>query len=88
MCAYTYGNHHKAPTATEWEFEDGNNDSYFFTFEMTEGLVGMTGIEAIEANDENAPAEYFNLQGVKVANPANGLFIRRQGSKVEKVVIR
>lgn len=36
------------------------------------------------AND-NAPVEYFNLQGVRVANPENGIFIRRQGSKVTKV---
>ncbi len=37
---------------------------------------------------EDAPAEYFNLNGVKVANPSQGIFIRRQGSKTEKVVIR
>lgn len=46
-----------------------------------------SGIESVEA-DDNAPVEYFNLQGVRVANPENGLFIRRQGNKVEKVVIR
>ncbi len=37
--------------------------------------------------DENAPVEYFNLQGVRVANPENGLYIRRQGNKVEKVFL-
>lgn len=36
--------------------------------------------------DENAPVEYFNLQGIKVANPENGLFIRRQGKQVTKVI--
>ena len=40
---------------------------------------------AIE-NDANAPVEYFNLQGVRVDNPAKGLYIMRQGSKVVKVV--
>ena len=35
----------------------------------------------------NSPVEYFNLQGVRVANPENGLYIRRQGSKVEKVFL-
>ena len=44
-----------------------------------------TGVEAIE-NDANAPVEYFNLQGVRVDNPAKGLYIMRQGSKVVKVV--
>ncbi len=37
--------------------------------------------------DENAPVEYFNLQGIRVANPENGVFIRRQGSSVSKVVL-
>lgn len=36
--------------------------------------------------DENAPVEYFNLQGIRVANPDNGVFIRRQGNTVTKVV--
>lgn len=46
-----------------------------------------TGIEAIGADDANAPVEFFNLQGQRVANPANGLYIRRQGNKVEKVTL-
>lgn len=46
-----------------------------------------SGIEGIEA-DNNAPVEYFNLQGVRVANPENGLYIRRQGAEVSKVYVR
>lgn len=38
--------------------------------------------------DENAPVEYYNLQGVKIANPGPGLYIRVQGSKAEKILIR
>ncbi|MDE6126976.1 MAG: hypothetical protein K2G30_08465 [Muribaculaceae bacterium] len=44
------------------------------------------GVETVEAND-NAPVEYYNLQGVRVAEPANGIFIRRQGNKVTKVAL-
>ena len=44
-----------------------------------------TAIESIEA--ENAPVEYYNLQGVKVANPENGLFIKKQGNKAVKVIL-
>lgn len=40
------------------------------------------------ADDSNAPVEYFNLQGVRVNDPASGLYIRRQGNSVSKVVIR
>lgn len=38
--------------------------------------------------DADAPVEYYNLQGVKVAEPANGLYIRRQGAKTEKVMVK
>lgn len=47
----------------------------------------ISGVETIEA-DTNAEVEYFNIQGMRVANPANGLYIRRQGTKVEKVYVR
>ncbi len=43
-----------------------------------------TGVNNIETR-ENAPVEYYNLQGVKVADPSNGIFIRRQGNKTSKI---
>lgn len=43
---------------------------------------------AADVDDENAPKEYFNLQGMRVAEPANGIFIVKQGSKVSKEVIK
>lgn len=46
-----------------------------------------TGVAGIVA-DENAPVEYYNLQGVRVINPENGLYIRRQGNKVTKVLVK
>lgn len=46
-----------------------------------------TSVAEIETA-ENAPVEYFNLQGVRVANPENGLYIRRQGNKVSKVIVK
>ena len=45
-----------------------------------------TGVEDTMV-DENAPVEYYNLQGVKVANPENGIFIKKQGAKATKVVL-
>lgn len=45
------------------------------------------GIDNV-AVDENAPVEYFNLQGVKVANPSNGIYVVRQGNKVSKVLVK
>lgn len=46
-----------------------------------------SGIENITA-DSNAAAEYYNLQGVRVANPEAGLYIRRQGNTVTKVFVK
>ena len=48
-------------------------------------IDAATAIDAIEA--ENAPVEYYNLQGVKVENPSNGIFIKKQGAKATKVVL-
>ncbi|MBP2690697.1 MAG: hypothetical protein J6B44_02595 [Muribaculaceae bacterium] len=47
-----------------------------------------SGIYDIIADDENAPVEYFNIQGIRVDNPDNGIYIRRQGSKVSKVLVK
>lgn len=48
-----------------------------------------TGIENVAVDsDAAAPVEYFNLQGVRVENPAGGIFIRRQGRTVSKVVVK
>lgn len=38
--------------------------------------------------DENSEVEYFNLQGVSVKDPAPGVYIRRQGNRIEKVIIK
>ena len=54
--------------------------------------VEMTGVENIETEivDENvdAPARYFNLQGVEVTNPSNGIYIKVQGNRSSKVYIK
>lgn len=49
------------------------------------------GIEdiTIDSTDANAPVEYFNLQGMRVAEPAaGGLYIRRQGTNVVKTIVK
>lgn len=75
------------------EDENGKKGVYIVSFYsktvMAVYLVAEEGFEAgvndiAVDNDVNAPAEYFNLQGVKVNNPANGLYIVRQGNKVTK----
>ncbi|MCM1067449.1 MAG: hypothetical protein NC418_07755 [Muribaculaceae bacterium] len=47
-----------------------------------------TGVDAVDVVDEaDAPAVYYNLQGVRVANPERGLYIKVQGSKSTKIVL-
>jgi len=53
---------------------------------LTAGVKDLVAAPAEE--DVDAPVEYYNLQGVRVAEPAAGLYIRRQGKTVSKVVIR
>ncbi len=40
------------------------------------------------ASDNNVAAKYFNLQGVQVANPENGLYIVVKGDKATKVLVK
>lgn len=57
---------------------------YFKNFRI-EALV-LSGIEEVEA-DEDAETEYYNLQGIRVANPTHGIYIMRRGSVISKVVL-
>lgn len=49
--------------------------------------VEGSAVEEIEATD-NCEAEYFNLQGVKVSGNEPGIYIRRQGNKTSKVIVK
>lgn len=46
-----------------------------------------TGVDDVETTD-NTPAEYYTLQGMKIANPGQGLYIERRGTSVRKVYIK
>lgn len=57
---------------------------------MTELVQSTTGIEGVEIETEaeagQAAPEYYNLQGIRVANPAPGnVYILRQGNTTTKV---
>lgn len=48
---------------------------------------GESGVALPAVDSTDAPVEYYNLQGVRVAEPSHGLFIRCQGNKVTKVIL-
>lgn len=71
-------------------FADGvcslmNGEAYAFTVKMT----APSAIDNITV-DADAPVEYFNLQGVRVAadNLTPGIYVRRQGNKAVKVLVK
>ena len=56
---------------------------------VSDGFAGIENVAADAEFDANAPVEYFNLQGIRVATPEAGqLLIKRQGNKATKVIIR
>lgn len=67
----------------DYELEDFVNFSRVVFGDYTD-MAGATLVEA----DKNAPAEYYNLQGVRVENPAAGLYIERRGATVRKVLVK
>lgn len=78
---YKFTAFHKDDTALANEL---NHVNFFIDGDGT-----LTGIEGIGAEaGADAPAEYYDLQGRHVANPVSGLYIRRTGSKVEKVFVK
>lgn len=56
------------------------------SLQSTITLPDVTGIEQIEADDNEAPV-YYTLTGQRVANPDKGIYIVKQGSKVTKVIL-
>lgn len=49
-------------------------------------VIGAQISAAIQVvDDANLPVEYYNLQGVRVAQPESGLYIRVQGKKAVKI---
>lgn len=59
-----------------------NDETIKFAMPQTGGIDGVTA-------SEDAPAEYYTITGVKVADSAltPGLYIKKQGKKVSKVIL-
>lgn len=62
--------------------DDNVNDEaydYSVKYDATLGVNGINGAD-------NGAAVYYNLQGVRVANPERGIFIKVQNGKTSKVI--
>lgn len=78
-----------ASSAASWKVPEGKYD---FAVDFKDNTVTVTknlsGIDTVEFEAE-AAAVYFNLQGVRVANPEVGaLYIVKRGEKVSKEIAR
>ena len=60
-----------------------NVDFDTYTVWVSSEAAGVEGIDV-----ETAAPVYYNLQGVEVANPQNGLYIVKQGNKVSKQLVK
>ena len=79
-----------------WKYADTNckaaveaGKEYKVTIDLINNTITIsesTAVEGIEV--EEGEAVYYNLQGVQVANPANGVFIKVQGNKASKVLVK
>ena len=68
----------------EPEFEDEAVSCTVVFLPKEQAVVGVVG-----ADSASAPAEYYDLNGVRMAAPADGtIVIRRQGSEVSKMLVR
>lgn len=49
-----------------------------------------TGIEDVAVSDENAPVEYYNINGMRVNgdNLTPGIYIKRQGAATTKIYVK
>ncbi len=67
-------------------------DRKWTAIKLEPGEASQSGVNevAVAEDNTNAAVEYFNLNGVQVngENLSAGVYVRRQGNKVEKVVIK
>lgn len=48
----------------------------------------QTGVENVADDNAEAPVEYYTLQGIRVMEPAAGIYLRRQGTAVTKILVK
>lgn len=83
---------YSAAHGNSWKVDAAEAGKYTLTFDLNKWTLNVkynveSGVSEL-VTDKNAPVEYYNLQGVRVEDPANGLYLVRKGGKVSKVMIK
>lgn len=81
----------KTPYSKDESSSAEKEDKDVFTY--AHARIGKAALDNIDINNfveeavESEP-EYYNLQGLRVMNPSNGIYIVRRGNKVSKVYVK
>ncbi|MCM1348445.1 MAG: hypothetical protein NC338_03455 [Firmicutes bacterium] len=78
------------PEDAQWGVA-GQHRWFIDNIKVCDAELAAIGEIAVETEvDVNAPVEYFNIQGIRVngENLPAGLYIRRQGNKATKILVR
>lgn len=85
----TYEVNVNASSCPSWQItpsEEGKAYKFQMDFDnMTLTITTVAGVETINAEIEGTPV-YYNLQGQRVENPANGVYVRVLNGKAEKIM--
>ncbi len=91
--------YHSIVTTAKKTDANGKTAVYLLTYKCNNGIGvyrvkeagyddGIGAVEGIIADqDANVPAVYYNLQGVQVQNPENGVYIVKRGNTVTKEIV-
>lgn len=99
---YTYGKLRNGVVTTDFytlglEYYDMSNTRHYqympsltITLPDALGAIGDVTVDDNTVTDADAPAEYYNLQGVRVSddNLIPGIYIVRKGNSVSKILVR
>ena len=76
----------------KWKITKEEEGTYDVTVDVAAMTVSFTKVDptAISAVEtaNNAPATYYTLNGVKVEKPVSGVYVKRQGGRTVKVVMK
>lgn len=65
-----------------------NADAELVVSNRLQLVIDLENVGVDVVTSENGNVRYYNMQGVEISNPENGIFIKVEGNKASKVVIR
>lgn len=51
-------------------------------------LPSLSGVETVVSDESQAPAEYYNLQGIRIERPTSGMYIEKRGTDAKTHLAR